>query len=563
MQKTCTTCGEKFEITPDDLSFYDRASPIFNGKKYSIPPPTLCPDCRQQRRTAQCNERNFYQATCGLCKKTTLTEQPPQNNKVIYCRHCWYKDDWDALSYGRDVDFSRPIFDQIKDLWKAVPAQNLLNEGSNVNSEYIHYAGFAKNCYLIMHADFCEDCYYGYGFKKNTSCVDGFYNLSCELCYDCVDVLGCYGLKGCQDCVNCSSSSFLRDCIGCKNCFLCVGLREKEFCFENVQLSKEEYQTKIKSIDLGSYRQYQLHKSRRKVMEKGHTFKEFHGHNIENCSGDYLSNCKNTHESFDCEDVEDGKYLYQVVTGAKNDYDIYQYGLNLRESYECSVAGNDCHHVLFCHNAHVSCSDLLYCWFIQSSKNCFGCVNIHHKQHCILNKQYSKEEYEALVPKILEHMQKTDEYGEFFPVTFSPFGYNKSTAQMYYPLEKEKAVSQGWKWDDSPDAPPNVTKIIPSTGLPDSIDKIPDDILNWAVNCEVTGKPFRITTAELRFYRTQRLPIPHRSPDQRHLDRFHQRNPRRFWERQCAKCQKKIRTTYAPERQEKVCCEECYLKTIY
>jgi hypothetical protein len=32
------------------------------------------------------------------------------------------------------------------------------------------------------------------------------------------------------------------------------------------------------------------------------------------------------------------------------------------------------------------------------------------KQYCILNKQYTKEEYEELVPKIIEHMKKTGEW---------------------------------------------------------------------------------------------------------------------------------------------------------
>ncbi len=563
MEKTCKQCNKQFDVPNDDLRYYDSIAPIFDSQKYSIPAPTHCPDCRQQRRLALCNERHFYMTDCGLCKKRTLTEHPPHNNKVIYCRECWHGDQWNPCDYGREIDFSRPMFEQFKELWQDVRAQNLLSEGTNVNSEYIHYAGFAKNCYLIMHADFCEDCMYGYGFKKNTSCVDGFYNLSCELCYDCVDVHSCYGLKGCQDLLNCSSSAFLRDCVGCKHCFLCSGLREKEFCFENKQLTKEEYDKKMTEIDLGSYKQYQQYKEKRSEFEKGHVFKEYHGHNLENCSGDYLQNCKDTHASFDCEDVEGGKYLYQVVTGAKNVYDIYQYGLNLRESCECSIAGNDCYHVLFCHNAHISCSDLLYCWFIQSSKNCFGCFNMHHKQYCILNKQYTKEEYETLVPRIIEHMRETGEWGELFPISFSPFGYNKTTAQMYYPMEKDAVISKGWKWDDAPDQPPDVTKIIESSALPNSIDDIPDDILNWAVKCEVTAKPFRITSQELKFYRDQRLPIPHRSPDQRHSDRFRLRNPRQFWNRQCAKCNKNIQTTYAPDRPETVYCEECYLSEVY
>lgn len=561
--QTCKNCNIEFGASDDDIAFYDSVSPVFNEKKYSIPPPTHCPDCRQQRRLALANERYFYTSKCGLCGKSALTEHPPANNKVVYCRECWHGDKWDSCSYGRDVDFSRPLFEQLKALWQDVPAQNLLVEGTNENSEYIHYAGFAKNCYLIMHADFCEDCYYGYGFKKNTSCVDGFYNLGCELCYDCVDVHKCYGLKGSQDCTQCSSSAFLRDCVGCQNCFLCVGMRDKKYCFMNKQLTKEEYEERMSKIDLGSYTQYQQYKAQLRDLEKAHKFKEFHGQNLENCSGDYLYNCKDTHMSFDCEDVEGGKYLYQVVTGAKNVHDVYQYGLNLSESYECSIAGNNCYHILFSHNVHINCTDLLYCWFIQSSKNCFGCVNMHNKQYCILNKQYTKGEYEELVPKIIEHMKKTGEWGELFPIAFSPFGYNKTTAQMYYPSTKEEAETKGWKWDDSPNAPQNAAKIIESAQVPDCIDDVTDEILTWAIQCEVTGKLFKIVRQELDFYRKQRLPIPHRSPDQRHVDRFSRRNPRKMWARQCAKCNKDIQTTYSPERPEIVYCETCYLKETY
>ena len=563
MKQSCKACNTSFKVTDDDLKFYDKISPVFNGKKYDIPAPTHCPECRQQRRLALCNEFNLYPVNCNLCNEPTVTEHPSHNNNTIYCRECWNSDKWDQTDYGRDVDFSRPFFDQILELRQEMPLQALMREGTNVNSEYIHYAGFAKNCYLIMHADYCEDCYYGYGFKKNISCVDGLYNLHSELCYDCIDVHKCYGLKGSQDCMSCHSSAFLRDCIGCKNCFLCVGLREKEYCFENQQLSKEEYEKKMADIDFGSYEQYQRYKAKRKDLEKDHPFKEFHGHNLENCSGDYLINCKDTHDSFNCEDIETGKFCYQVITGAKDVYDIYQYGLNLQQSYECSVAGNNCYHILFTHNAHINSSDLTYCWFVFSSKNCFGCVSMHHKEYCILNKQYTKEEYEELVPQIIEHMKSTGEWGEFFSLQHATFGYNKTSAQMYYPLTKEQALAKGIRWDDVEDPMPDVEKIIPADQLPDNIDDIPDDILNWAIECEITKKPFKITSQELKFYRSQRLPIPRRNWQQRHFDRYHQRNPREFWERNCAKCNKAIRTTYSPERPEIVYCEECYLAQVY
>lgn len=563
MNKSCGQCGAGFEIANEDLEFYKKVSPVVGGVKLEITAPTFCAECRQQRRLAICNESNLYPAQCGMCKKRTLSEYPPHLEGLLYCRECWHSDKWDPCDYGKEVDFSRPMFEQIAELKKAVPNLALNAQGTCINSDYIHYAGSCKNCYLIMHADFCEDCYYGYGFKHTVFCVDGFYNLHCEYCYECIDCHKCYGLKYCQDCVNCHSSSFLRDCVGCKNCFLCVGLREKEYCFENKQLTREEYEKKMSEIDLGSYGQCVALRERLKKLEKDHFFKEYQGHNLQNCLGDHLINCKEARFCFDCEDVESAKYCYQVVLGAKNIYDVYQYGTNLQESYECTISGENSYHLLFCDNCHVGSADLCYCWYMESSKNCFGCVSMSRKNYCILNKQYTKEEYEALVPKITEHMRHTGEWGEFFPMEISPFGYNKSSAQMYYPMTREEVGAKGLKWDDYEPPIPDIEKIVDGVQVPDNIDDIPDAALNFAIKCEVSGKLFKITPQELAFYRKHRVTFPRRAPQQRHLDRFAKRNPRKFWKRACGVCGKEILTTFGPEREEKVCCEACYLGRAY
>ncbi len=145
-----------------------------------------------------------------------------------------------------------------------------------------------------------------------------------------------------------------------------------------------------------------------------------------------------------------------------------------------------------------------------------------------------------------------------------------------------------FNWSDYEAPFPKVDKIIPANKLPDDISKIPDDILNWAIECEVTGRPFRIIKQELEFYRKHNLPIPRRHPDQRHLDRMALRNPRKLYERvcDCENCEenhkqrgvlkeeefdmntrtgkraKKMITTYAPERTEMVYCEECYNREV-
>jgi len=79
----------------------------------------------------------------------------------------------------------------------------------------------------------------------------------------------------------------------------------------------------------------------------------------------------------------------------------------------------------------------------------------------------------------------------------------------------------------------------------------------------VTNKPFKVVKQELEFYRKMGIPVPHIHPNERYKRRVEKKSPTNLWDRNCEKCSKGIRTTYAPERPEKVYCESCYLKEVY
>ena len=209
------------------------------------------------------------------------------------------------------------------------------------------------------------------------------------------------------------------------------------------------------------------------------------------------------------------------------------------------------------------CNDTYYSDCVSSCNNCFGCTGLNHKEYCILNKQYTKEQYEELLPKIVDHMKSTGEWGQGFPPSIMPFGYNETVAQDLYPLEKEVALKLGFKWCDYESPVPEAEKIISANQLPVSILEIPNDILNWAIKCEVTNKPFKIIPQELEFYRKMKLSIPHVHPDERHKRRMAMRNPHKLWGRKCDKCSADIKTSFAPDRPEVVYCEKCYLDEVY
>ena len=163
----------------------------------------------------------------------------------------------------------------------------------------------------------------------------------------------------------------------------------------------------------------------------------------------------------------------------------------------------------------------------------FGCNGLKNKKYCIFNKQYSKEEYEEMVPKLIEKMKSDGEWWEFFPISNSPFGYNETVAWYEFAMTPQEAKNKWYNWLEYTPDTLKVEKIIPASQLPDDIADIPDDILNWAVECEVTKRPFKILSAELEFYRKKGFPIPKRHPDQRHFDRYALR-----WDRKISEIKK-------------------------
>ena len=89
-----------------------------------------------------------------------------------------------------------------------------------------------------------------------------------------------------------------------------------------------------------------------------------------------------------------------------------------------------------------------------------------------------------------------------------------------------------------------------------------DTLINWILQCSVTGKPFKIIKQELVFYIENDLPLPTKHPDQRHRERNALRNKQELYERGCDNCGLNIQTTYEPAIKN-VVCEACYLKLVH
>jgi hypothetical protein len=558
MNKTCHQCSATFEISQEDLAFLDTVSPIFNGKKESIPPPTLCPDCRQQRRAAWRNERSLHRRTCDGTGKPIVAMYPAGTPFPVYAQEYWWGDSWSATEFGQEWDPDKPFFPQFGTLLSRVPRLSAIVSKSE-NCEYNSFCVRGKNCYMSQRVGDSEDAYFTYHPIESRSVMDSYGLSNCELCYEVVDGVRCYNVHHAQNVAGCADAAFLFNCRDCRDCFLCSNLRNSRYCFRNQQLTKEEYERQTAAFR--GHAALQRARDELETLRRKSIVPALWANSVENVSGNYLFECKNTLESFDCQRCEDVRRSYGHTYG-KDCLDC-TFGYHCDLCYEFA-AGSNAQQLLFCFNILYDCYNLAYCIdCVNGSHDLFGCISMKHAQYCILNKQYTKEEYERLVPKIIERMRKDREWGEYFPASLSPFPYNETNASEYFPLTKEEVTKRGWKWRDQIDEAPKVTRVIPAAQLPDAIENVPDDILNWAIQCEMTNRPFKIIKQELDFYRRMKLPVPRLHPDERHRKRMALRNPRKLWERNCAKCGTEIQTTYAPERPEIVYCEKCYLKEVY
>ena len=251
MQKSCANpwCQQSFEVTDADIAFYEKVSPVFNGKKELIPPPTLCPECRSRRRLSYRSSRNLYKRTCSATGKSMISIFPEHTKFPVLSYDEWWSDRNDALSSGIDFNATQSLLEQYSRVVEHTAHINLQNAG-NENSEYTSYAGWNKNCYLIYYSDFNQDCCYlqdSFHCKNSYDCTCSHRSTACYNCFFCTNCYNCHNALSSSDCADCQ---YIRDCIGCQHCFGCANLRHKKYCIFNEQYSIQEYERIVQSFDL-------------------------------------------------------------------------------------------------------------------------------------------------------------------------------------------------------------------------------------------------------------------------------------------------------------------------
>jgi hypothetical protein len=305
---------------------------------------------------------------------------------------------------------------------------------------------------------------------------------------------------------------------------------------------------------------------------------------------------------YECKDTVDSSYCY-----------------NSELLYMCIDCIN-CYHCFHCQDCE-QCNDCYLSIDLKGCKNCFGCIGLRHKEYYLFNKPVEKKEYEKfinnldnvdkyrdkleklskIVPKKYLHSVNCENViGDFVVNSKNVFmsfdirnGQNirycdhifdkaKDCADCSYSGEIElcydsyevhgfnlKFCNRCWPSSNSVylDNCDFCDNCFGCAGLRKSIGEwgkfFPASMSPFLEKKEKINSEFKMIPQEIQFYEKNNIPFPKKHPNQRYKERMDSRNPKKLWDRKCDKCSADIKTSYSPDRPEKVYCKKCYLEEIY
>lgn len=549
-QSRCIECGATFLPSAAEQTFL---------RKMQLPHPSSCPRCRQRTRCAHINQLNLFRRRCDATGEQLLSHYPPQLQVPVFSQPHWWSDTFDGCDFGRDFDFSRPFFPQLAELLQTVPRPALLTDYlHDENCSFTNYSGRNKDCYMIFDSDESRDCYYSFTINGSRNSSDCFRVKNLELCYEAIDSRNCYQCAYVTDCEGCSESLLLQSCTACKHCILCCNLRQKEYHILNRPVSPEQFEqarAALAGYDALCKAQQQL-----ETLVQSMPRRSLRGFQNEDVTGDYLVNCRNCENCFDCLEGWDCVNCSSSFMALKDCADCDWCGEG-ELLYQCSNLGYNAFNLCFCFQCLNQVRDLAYCNLcFNGTSDCFGCVGLKRKRHCILNKQYDAAQYVRLRAKIVQHMQETGEWGAFLPARYSLFPYNITAAGALHPMERDEALGLGLQWQDEqpPAAPPQADFPV----IPQRAEDCSAAALSAPFCCRECRKLYKIIPQELKFCADNRLPLPRSCFYCRHRRRMSRRMPRLMVNRLCGACTTAVETTVSESISPTVYCEKCFAEAL-
>ncbi len=417
----------------------------------------------------------------------------------------WFVDSW--LDYDESISF----LENYGKLFRQIPHPRMLARNSE-NCDYVDDVISSKDSYLsFMIITDCSNNLYSLIVKENCHNIINSINIlnNCSNIFMSNAVMNSHNIFYSSNIINSSDVWFSSNLMACTHCIFCDWLEWKKYHIENKEYSKEEYKIKKEEIlkDKNNFIEYR-NKVGKKLTNFGST--EVTGNSI-----------------LESTNVENGNYLYRVhggrnlimVAGSEWDRNIYD------AIFAGSLAADDMYGVMICgiNTSDIYCSysiidnssNVFYSYALDTCSYCIGCIWLKNKSYCILNKQYTKEQWEILANKIFASMEDDGTLWDFFSPDINPFYFNDTFAWLIGNHKKEEIEKEGYLWrEDTIKVDVNESWDIIST---DDLDEFEISENNtWNIKPEILKKViqdnqwnyYRIVKPEYDFLMKHWLPLP-------------------------------------------------------
>ena len=547
-------CEGEFKIESEDINFL---------KMLRAPAPNYCPTCRRIRRLVYMNFSRLFVRKCDVPghNENMISILSSECPFPVYDYKYFIGDEFNPFSFGITYNHGDDPIEVLTSLRKVFPMPSFLNrDPSSVNSDYSNGGRDLKNGYYVMACYHVEDAWYSGMLTKCRNVMDSRVLIDSEFVYEGLYSFNIYKSSFIYFSNDCLESMFLFDCRNCQNCFGCVNLRNAKYCVYNEQFTKEQYEEFLKSVYPLSRKSLQGYEEKFWGLVKNLPMNGSRNVASDNVAGVNIKNSKNLFDVVDANNAENIRHA-DGPTFHNDSMDLLFSGKS-SYLYMTTNIGSQSSRVKFSVSSKF-CTDSEFIFNSKNLNHCFMCFGLQNKSYCVLNKQYDENEYYKIVDEIKFAMLNKGEYSDGVGMEFSAQSYNFSLGQVAFPLTDEQILKLGGYVAEEPESNVGNTETIKYSDLSIYIDDINDNIVNKAIICEESGRPFKIVSTELDFYRRMNLPLPNIHPLLRIQRRIRFVPDGKKYKTVCQKCDKDMESVFDPKEKYILYCEKCYQQEVF
>src|SRR3989338_7316330 len=548
-ERTCALTGEKWMMDEREIGWY---------KKFNVPPSKMHPHTRWQLAIGQYIGYQWWWNKLPETGKPLLATTLPATGLKVLSDKEWYAKDF---ANGFTYEVNKPFFEQWRQLQLATPVTASHNFVEVENSIAAVSHG-AINSYFTL-ASTSRDSLFTVNTESERSCLINW-SSGIQDSYMVSDAHNVFSSSYVLDSDAISHSDFVFGSDDLEFCFGASNQKHKKYLWFDEQLTESEWKKRRAAVDFSSRSKLQaLEDTFFRWLDTEVVWPEIMTVNSPGCTGEYLVQCLDCVHSYSCAwGVRD---CYWVI----HNYDrsercAFLVGGATCEDVYYSVSNKDCSNVKF--SGYLKeCEDVEYSMNCENCEDCFGCVGLRHKKFHIFNKGYSEEEYWKRLDELKCAMLDRGEYGEFFPISFSPSYQPYGGGPIFLHTTPEE-LTQLWALEFDPESQDATGELLsraqnptPSSQIPDGVDAHPEQWIGKPMLDEKNHRRFTYLASEVEFYQKHGLPLPEEHFIHRILKLYSLSNAALFEERHCEKCKKRVTIAHNsvfPNR--KIYCISCY-----